>query len=243
MATVDKGVAVRRLVDERGAPGRPLRRRRPHRPRRLRRPARAHAPRARSTQAVCVGVASDEGPAEIQREADLVVDGPRRVRRPAAALSDAVLRPAARLGRCWSPASPPRSARSPSSSPTEDVDEFALAVAGAWWLVGAADRDLARTPGAGGGGDRAAARRSAHRDQPARARARAGSRSCGCGRSAPSRLLVGGAGWFWPQVAAIGAGYAIRSRSPGAVASAPSRRSRSATASASTSSPRRPSSP
>ena len=47
-------------------------------------------------------------------------------------------------------------------------------------------------------------------DQPAVPESPAGSRSCGCGRSARSRSLGRGGGpGFWPQVAAIGAGYAI----------------------------------
>ena len=56
--------------------GRALRRRRPHRPRRLlgARSARRH--RGACGHAVRIGVASAEGPAEIARRADLVVDGP-----------------------------------------------------------------------------------------------------------------------------------------------------------------------
>ena len=42
-----------------------------------------------------------------------------------------------------------------------------------------------------------------------RRRARAGSRSSGCGRSALVALVSAGLAWIWPQVAAIGAGYAI----------------------------------
>ena len=91
----------------------------------------------------------------------------------------------------------------------QDADEVALAVAGGWWLLAAGDRALARALGAGGGGDRAAARRRAHRDQPA-------AREPGPDRVhaavADRRLRArwsGVAGWVWPQVAAIGAGYAI----------------------------------
>ena len=52
-------------------------------------------------------------------------------------------------------------------------------------------------------------------------------------------LLVGVAGWFWPQVAAIGAGYAILIALAWRGRERPSPRSRSATGCASTSSPPR----
>ena len=89
-----------------------------------------------------------------------------------------------------------------------DADQFALAVAGAWWLAGAAIGLYLGRP--------ALAAQSV-------ARVLAGARTSTSlppdspGRIAILRLwpvaafaiLVGGAGWVWPQVAAIGAGYAI----------------------------------
>ena len=90
----------------------------------------------------------------------------------------------------------------------ENADEFALAVAGAWWLIGAAAGIWLGRP---------------VRAAESVARLLAGARTAthlpgeSPGRIAFMRLwpigafavLVGGAGWIWPQVAAIGAGYAI----------------------------------
>jgi hypothetical protein len=90
----------------------------------------------------------------------------------------------------------------------QEADEFALIVAGAWWLVGSAVGVYLGRP-----------RRAAE----GIARVLAGARTATSlpaespGRIALIRLwpiglfalLVGGAGWVWPQVAAIGAGYAI----------------------------------
>ena len=90
----------------------------------------------------------------------------------------------------------------------QDGDSVALAVAGGWWLVAAAAGVyLGRS----------------ERTADAIARVLAGARTA---TSLPPEspgwiaflrlwpigafaLLVGGAGWVWPQVAAIGAGYAI----------------------------------
>ena len=90
-----------------------------------------------------------------------------------------------------------------------DADSVALTVAAGWWLVAAAIGFCARSPDARRRGDRAACSPERAPRPACRPRARAGSPSCGCGRSALFALLVGGAGWVWPQVAAIGAGYAI----------------------------------
>ena len=89
-----------------------------------------------------------------------------------------------------------------------DADTTALVVAGAWWLVaGAAGLVLGRSP----------------RASETMARTLAGARTATslppetAGRIAFLRLwpigafalAAGIAGWIWPQVAAIGAGYAI----------------------------------
>jgi hypothetical protein len=90
----------------------------------------------------------------------------------------------------------------------QDADEVALAVAGGWWLVGAGTGIWLGRPA---------------RATESVARLLAGARTAthlpseSPGRIAFMRLwpigafalLVGGAGWVWPQVAAIGAGYAI----------------------------------
>ena len=90
----------------------------------------------------------------------------------------------------------------------QDVNEFALAVAAGWWVVAAAIGIWLGRPA---------------RAAEATARVLAGARTSTSlppespGRIAFSRLwpigafalLVGGAGFFAPQVAAIGAGYAI----------------------------------
>ena len=90
----------------------------------------------------------------------------------------------------------------------QDADEVALAVAGAWWLIGAAaGLWLGRPARASESIARllAGARMATH--LPAETPARiALMRLWPIGAFA---LLVGVAGWFWPQVAAIGAGYAI----------------------------------
>jgi hypothetical protein len=87
-------------------------------------------------------------------------------------------------------------------------DPVALGVAGGWWLLAAAlGVYLGRTRRAGEAMARvlAGARTAASLppDSPARI---AFLRLWPVGLFA---LLVGGAGWVWPQVAAIGAGYAI----------------------------------
>ena len=90
----------------------------------------------------------------------------------------------------------------------QDADEFALAVAGAWWLIGAAaGLWLGRPARASESIARllAGARTATHLPSETPARI-ALMRLWPIGAFA---LLVGVAGWFWPQVAAIGAGYAI----------------------------------
>jgi hypothetical protein len=89
-----------------------------------------------------------------------------------------------------------------------DADTAALAVAGGWWLVAAAiGAYLGRSP----------------RAAEEMARVLAGARTAtSLPPESPGRitflrlwpvglfaLVVGGIGWAWPQVAAIGAGYAI----------------------------------
>ena len=91
----------------------------------------------------------------------------------------------------------------------QDADEVALAVAGAWWLIGAAAGLWLGRSGAGVGVDRAGcsqARAWRPTSRPRRPARIAFMRLWPIGAFA---LLVGVAGWFWPQVAAIGAGYAI----------------------------------
>ena len=63
--------------------------------------------------------------------------------------------------------------------------------------------------GAGRRGDRRGCSPGRAPRPACRPRARAGSRSCGCGRSAPSRWWSAAPAGSGPQVAAIGAGYAI----------------------------------
>ena len=90
----------------------------------------------------------------------------------------------------------------------QEADEFALDRRRRLVADRRRDRRLPRSPSPCRRGDRQGAGGGAHRDQPP------------CrepGRIAFMRLwpiglfalLVGGAGWIWPQVAAIGAGYAI----------------------------------
>lgn len=90
----------------------------------------------------------------------------------------------------------------------QEVDEVALSVAGAWWIAAAAIGVYLGRPA---------------RAADAMGRVLAGARTAtSLPPETPARiaflrlwpigafaLLVGGAGWAWPQVALIGAGYAI----------------------------------
>ena len=209
VADVDKGIAVRRLVGETGidaalfggddrtdldafAALRELRRRGHARARGLRR---GRLRRGAGGDPVARPTWSSTGPAGfldlLRRPLMLFCD----LLRVSSLLVAGVATALGAVARRSSPTATPT--RSRSRSPVR------------WWLVGAGAGDLARAPGAGGGGDRRACSQVRGPRPACRPRAPAGSRSCGCGRSAPSRVLVGGAGWVWPQVAAIGAGYAI----------------------------------
>ena len=207
LATVDKGIAVRRLVGESGVRRGALRRRRPHRPRRLRRAARAgarrHARRRRVRRRRLRGGAGG----------DPLAGGPGR--RRAGRVPRPPAGPLMLFATCCgsrrysSPASRPRSGRSSVVVANQDADEARAHRRRRLVADRRRRRHRARPPGAGGGVDR---------DGCSQARARRPT----CPAETPGRiafmrlwpigafaLLVGGAGWFWPQVAAIGAGYAI----------------------------------
>ena len=156
-----------------------------------------------------------EAPDEIERDADLVVSG-----RPASSsccersVSPVMLfcRPAAGHGaarrrrgdgarRGRSRRRQPRRRRASRST-----------VAGAWWLVAAAiglylGRPARAAPRRGPG-----ARGCAHRDQPAAGEPRPDRVPAPLAGRRRSRSWSAVAGWVWPQVAAIGAGYAIADR-------------------------------
>ena len=135
VATVDKGVAVRRLVGECEA-----------------RAAlyggddrtdldafvalRELSGEGTLADSVCVGVASSEGPAEIRSEADLVVAGPGRLRRPPAGplmLFCDLLRVSSLLVAGVATALGAVTVLVAN----QDADELVLAVAGGWWVLGA----------------------------------------------------------------------------------------------------------
>lgn len=89
-----------------------------------------------------------------------------------------------------------------------DADRAALAIAGAWWVVAALlGVWLGRPARVGEATARLLAGARTATSLPSQSPAR-----IAFGRLWPIALfalLVGGAGWVWPQVAAIGAGYAI----------------------------------
>ena len=90
----------------------------------------------------------------------------------------------------------------------QDADEAALVVAGAWWLLGAGAGIVLGRPARAADSVRrllAGARTATHLPSETPTRI-AFMRLWPIGAFA---VLVGGAGWIWPQVAAIGAGYAI----------------------------------
>ena len=89
-----------------------------------------------------------------------------------------------------------------------EVDTFALAVAAGWWIAAAAIGFwLGRPQRAAGAMSRVLAGARTATSLPSQSPGRiAFSRLWPIGAFA---LVVGGAGWVWPQVAAIGAGYAI----------------------------------
>ena len=89
-----------------------------------------------------------------------------------------------------------------------ESDDFALAIAAGWWVVAAAiGLWLGRAERVGEATARVLAGARTATSLPAESPGR-----IAFGRLWPIglfALVVGGAGWVWPQVAAIGAGYAI----------------------------------
>ena len=83
---LNKGRGVEHLLEGTDITAAALRGRRQHRPRRLRGAAPAGR-RGRLQTAVCVGVNSDETPAELEAQADVLVDGPVGVRALLSALA------------------------------------------------------------------------------------------------------------------------------------------------------------
>lgn len=89
-----------------------------------------------------------------------------------------------------------------------EVDTLALAVGGGWWIAATAiGLWLGRPARAAGAMSRVLAGARTATSLPSQSPGR-----IAFGRLWPIgafALIVGGAGWVWPQVAAIGAGYAI----------------------------------
>ena len=165
LASVDKGVATRRLVVDSGATAAMFA---GDDRTDLDAFAALRALRAEGAlrAAACVGIDSAEAPPELAREADLMVAGPAAFLDVLRSRLNAVLRPAAGLGatrrrRCDRARRGQRRRRQPGRR------RVRARVRGRVVGLRRSARCLARPPGARGGRDVAGARRCAHRDQPA----------------------------------------------------------------------------
>ena len=161
--------------------------------------------------AVCVGVLSAEGPAELAEEADLTVDGPEGwLGDPRGAGGVAVpytdlLRITVFLTGAEATALGAITALGASrdGDATDDPRRRRLVAR----LAG--DRPLPRPPRARRRRRPRRARPRPHRHLAAPGDARPGSRSAASGRSALTAIVAGVLGIFFPGVAVVGAGYAL----------------------------------